>query len=305
MADSRGPSVESRHGRPDGCGAGPGRLAGREEVQLPDTRLWPGGLGLPAKLAVGAGVATRFPGDLPGAAPRNRRSCQSVAGLGSDLPFERADVDPGVRQRLAVGRGSDFRRRPVHVLPRGLAQRGVACPGRRDRSGQPVLDRHWRHDLASRPDVSGFRGPAAASSGLGADAGVRGFVRQLPFLPAAPQRPVAQRPRHRPGPGRAGRRSPASAAHDFRRAGRDAGPGAYVLLAAVLAAVLGGCVAAHPSAVFATAVAILPFVAASLLPLVVRGARRRPWPAVAVAGAWWPLRWRSPPRWPTPGSSPG
>ena len=58
-----------------------------------------------------------------------------------------------------------------------------------------------------------------------------------------------------------------------------------VLLAAVLAAVLGGCVAAHPSAVFATAVAILPFVAAGLLPLVVRGARRRPWPAVAAAGA--------------------
>ncbi len=58
-----------------------------------------------------------------------------------------------------------------------------------------------------------------------------------------------------------------------------------VLLAAVLAAVLGGCVAAHPSAIFATAVAALPFAAAGLLPLLVRGARRRPWTAVAAAGA--------------------
>ncbi|MDR6413430.1 DUF6541 family protein [Pseudarthrobacter sulfonivorans] len=59
----------------------------------------------------------------------------------------------------------------------------------------------------------------------------------------------------------------------------------HVLPAAVLAAVLGGCVAAHPSAVFATAVAVLPFVAAGLLPLFVRGARSRPWRAVAAAGA--------------------
>lgn len=58
-----------------------------------------------------------------------------------------------------------------------------------------------------------------------------------------------------------------------------------VLLAAVLAAALGGCVAAHPSAVFATAVAVLPFMAARLLPLLVRSARRRPWPAVAAGGA--------------------
>ena len=58
-----------------------------------------------------------------------------------------------------------------------------------------------------------------------------------------------------------------------------------VLLAAVLAAVLGGCAAAHPSAIFACAVAVLPFVAARLLPLLVRGVRRRPWPAVAAAAA--------------------
>jgi len=58
-----------------------------------------------------------------------------------------------------------------------------------------------------------------------------------------------------------------------------------VLLAAVLIAALGGCVAAHPSAVFACAVAVLPFVAARLLPLLVRGVRRRPWPAVAAAVA--------------------
>lgn len=59
----------------------------------------------------------------------------------------------------------------------------------------------------------------------------------------------------------------------------------HVLLAVILAALLGGCVAAHPSAVFATAVAVLPFVAAGLLPPLVRGARRSPWRAVAAAAA--------------------
>lgn len=59
----------------------------------------------------------------------------------------------------------------------------------------------------------------------------------------------------------------------------------HVLLAVIVAALLGGCVAAHPSAVFAAAVAVLPFVAARLLPLLVRGARRRPRPAVAAAAA--------------------
>ncbi len=59
----------------------------------------------------------------------------------------------------------------------------------------------------------------------------------------------------------------------------------YVVLAAVLAAVLGGCAAAHPSAVFATAVAALPFVAAHILPSLVRGARRRPGSAAAAVGA--------------------
>ena len=57
------------------------------------------------------------------------------------------------------------------------------------------------------------------------------------------------------------------------------------LLAAVLVAVLVGCVAAHPSAIFATAVALLPFATATVLPLVVRDVRRRPWPAVAAAAA--------------------
>ncbi|NUU30552.1 hypothetical protein HNO80_02985 [Arthrobacter sp. C9C5] len=59
----------------------------------------------------------------------------------------------------------------------------------------------------------------------------------------------------------------------------------HVLLAAVLAAALGGCAAAHPSAVFATAVAVLPFVAARTLPLLIRCARRRPWIAAVVGGA--------------------
>lgn len=59
----------------------------------------------------------------------------------------------------------------------------------------------------------------------------------------------------------------------------------HVLLAIILAALLGGCVAAHPSAIFATAVAALPFVAARLLSILVRGARRRPWRAVAAAAA--------------------
>jgi len=58
----------------------------------------------------------------------------------------------------------------------------------------------------------------------------------------------------------------------------------YVLLAVVLAAVLGGCVAAHPSAAFAIAIAVLPFAVAGLLPLLVRIARRRPRVAAAAAG---------------------
>jgi hypothetical protein len=65
------------------------------------------------------------------------------------------------------------------------------------------------------------------------------------------------------------------------QAGRQARE--LVLLAVLAAALLGGCVAAHPSAVFATAVAILPFVAARLLPLLVRAARRRPRRAGAAA----------------------
>ncbi|MFP3460287.1 DUF6541 family protein [Arthrobacter globiformis] len=67
-----------------------------------------------------------------------------------------------------------------------------------------------------------------------------------------------------------------------------------ILLAAILLALLGGCTAAHPSALFATAVALLPFVAARFLPMLVRGVRRRPVPtlgavlaaAVLAAAAW-------------------
>jgi hypothetical protein len=67
-----------------------------------------------------------------------------------------------------------------------------------------------------------------------------------------------------------------------------------ILLAAVLLALLGGCAAAHPSALFATAVALLPFVAARFLPLLLRGVRRRPLPtlgavlaaAVLATAAW-------------------
>ena len=208
VADSLGVPWNAATAALTAAAACPCRVACREEAQLPHTPV----ARRPRRACetgCWCGRGNRFHGDLPGAAPRNRRPGQSVAGLGSDLPFERADVDPGVRQRHAVGRRSDIRCRSVHVLPRGLAQRSVACPGQYDGSGQPVLDRHRRHDLANWPDVSGLRSPAAASSGLGTDAAVRGLVRQLSFLPAAPQRPVAQRPRHCPGPRHARRRSPA------------------------------------------------------------------------------------------------
>ncbi|MFC9335980.1 DUF6541 family protein [Arthrobacter sp. NPDC057009] len=55
-----------------------------------------------------------------------------------------------------------------------------------------------------------------------------------------------------------------------------------ILLAVTLVALLGGCAAAHPSSLFAIAVAVLPFVAARFLPLLVRGARRRPLPTLAA-----------------------
>lgn len=62
--------------------------------------------------------------------------------------------------------------------------------------------------------------------------------------------------------------------------------GQNILLGVVCAAALGGCVAAHPSTIFALAVAVLPFVAAGLLPLFLRGPRRRPWiTGAATAGA--------------------
>ena len=62
--------------------------------------------------------------------------------------------------------------------------------------------------------------------------------------------------------------------------------GQNILLGVVCAAALGGCVAAHPSTIFALAVAVLPFVAAGLLPLFLRGLRRRPWiTGAATAGA--------------------
>ncbi|MFF2316330.1 DUF6541 family protein [Arthrobacter sp. NPDC058097] len=80
------------------------------------------------------------------------------------------------------------------------------------------------------------------------------------------------------------------------RAGTPAGTPARdrILLAAILLALLGGCTAAHPSALFATAVALLPFIAARFLPVLVRGVRRRPLPtlgavlaaAVLAAAAW-------------------
>ena len=131
----------------------------------------------------------------------------------------------------------------------------------------------------------GVRGPSAAPSGMGADAGVRSFVRQLSFLPAAPQRPMALN-------GLATALVPAATLAVgvlLRRHVTSTEPAGTparerVLLATVLAAVLGGCVAAHPSAVFATAVALPPLRGSR--PAAARGAgRRRPWPAVAAAGA--------------------
>jgi hypothetical protein len=61
--------------------------------------------------------------------------------------------------------------------------------------------------------------------------------------------------------------------------------GEHILLGAICAAALGGCVAAHPSTIFATAVAVLPFVVAGLLPLFLRGLRRRPRLTGAATGA--------------------
>jgi hypothetical protein len=74
---------------------------------------------------------------------------------------------------------------------------------------------------------------------------------------------------------------------------RETGRG-RILLAIILLAMLGGCAAAHPSALFAIGVAVLPFVAARFLPPLVRGVRRRPFPTLAAvlgtvllaAGAW-------------------
>jgi hypothetical protein len=68
------------------------------------------------------------------------------------------------------------------------------------------------------------------------------------------------------------------------RAGVIAGTPArgQIPLAIILVAALGGCAAAHPSALFAIAVAVLPFVAARFLPLLVRGVRRRPLPTLAA-----------------------
>jgi hypothetical protein len=66
-------------------------------------------------------------------------------------------------------------------------------------------------------------------------------------------------------------------------AGRPELPaGEQILLAAILLALLGGCAAAHPSSLFAMAVAVLPFVAARFLPPLVAGVRRRPWPTLAA-----------------------
>jgi hypothetical protein len=59
-------------------------------------------------------------------------------------------------------------------------------------------------------------------------------------------------------------------------------PRGRILLAVTLVALLGGCAAAHPSSLFAMAVAVLPFVAARFLPLLVRGVRRRPFPTLAA-----------------------
>lgn len=87
-----------------------------------------------------------------------------------------------------------------------------------------------------------------------------------------------------------------SAESSAKREGTPAGTPARdrILLAAILLALLGGCAAAHPSSLYATAVALLPFIAARFLPLLMRGIRRRPLPtlgavlaAVILAAAAW------------------
>lgn len=55
-----------------------------------------------------------------------------------------------------------------------------------------------------------------------------------------------------------------------------------ILLTAVLLAAIAGCVAAHPSTLFALAAASLPFMAATAVPMLVRGLRHRP---LRTAGA--------------------
>ena len=97
---------------------------------------------------------------------------------------------------------------------------------------------------------------------------------------------MAQRSRHCPGPGHPRRGRPDSAAPELRRAGWNAGPGACPP---------GRCSGRSPRRLCCRAPEI-PFChcrccpplqcgAARLLPLLVRGVRRRPWAAVAVAGA--------------------
>lgn len=58
----------------------------------------------------------------------------------------------------------------------------------------------------------------------------------------------------------------------------------FVLLGAICAAALAGCVAAHPSSVFAVAVIVLPFAVAAGVPFFLRGLRSRPWITGAATG---------------------
>ena len=160
-----------------------------EAVQF-SAPLWPAGPGLPAKVAVGAGVAigsivTRL-------ALLRGIGDPAKASQGWD-PIFHLNVLRWIQESGTPRRGA-WLRYLAPAGPRITPRAGTArCRLSRahDGNGQPVRDRHRRHDLANWPDVSGLGGPAAASCGLGTDAAVRGLVRQLSVLPAAPQRPVA------------------------------------------------------------------------------------------------------------------
>ncbi len=188
------------------------------------TPLWPGNLGLPAKLAVGAGVV--FGSLVTCLALLRGIGDPATASQGWDPIFhlnvltwiqESGSASPwGVASIFGASRSTYYPagwHSAVSLVPGGVTEAA-------NLSSIVIGGMIWPVGLM----FLALCGPSAAPCGMGADAGVRSFVRQLSFLPAAPQRPMAQ---GSPPPwfGHARRRRPATAARNFHGAGRNAGPG--------------------------------------------------------------------------------